>query len=155
MELNIATGEMTARGNVVFQTPTSKISAESVVFNTKTKLGTFYAASGLAELGGRVSNEEKSMFGTLEPDIYFYGQTIEKVGDDRYVISKGAFTTCVQPTPRWEIVSTGTSKITHSCETRSFGSKTSRCSIYRCCTTRFRATIVQLASSFPPTAARR
>ena len=48
------------------------------------------------------------MFGMLEPDIYFYGQTIEKVGEDRYVITKGAFTTCVQPTPRWEIVSAKT-----------------------------------------------
>jgi hypothetical protein len=105
---NTTTGELEAVGNVTVVSPTARLSAERVVFNTKTKLGTFYAASGLAELGGRVSNEEKSMFGTLEPDIYFYGQTIEKVGDDRYVISKGAFTTCVQPTPRWEIVSTGT-----------------------------------------------
>ena len=46
-----------------------------------------------------------SMFGTLEPDVYFYGETIEKIGADRYRITKGGFTTCVQPTPRWEIVS--------------------------------------------------
>ena len=45
------------------------------------------------------------MFGTLEPDVYFYGATIEKIGPDKYRIKKGGFTTCVQPTPRWEIVS--------------------------------------------------
>ena len=45
------------------------------------------------------------MFGTLEPDVYFYGQTIEKIGADKYRIKKGWFTTCVQPTPRWQIVS--------------------------------------------------
>ena len=56
MELNIATGEMTARGNVVFQTPTAKISADSVVFNTKTKLGTFHTAS-VAELMAVVRHE--------------------------------------------------------------------------------------------------
>ena len=45
------------------------------------------------------------MFGTLEPDVYFAGATIEKIGIDKYKITKGGFTTCVQPTPRWEIVS--------------------------------------------------
>ena len=104
MELNIATGEMTARGNVVFQTPTSKISAESVVFNTKTKLGTFHTAFGIASLGER-GQQNRSMFGTLEPDVYFYGVTLEKIGPDKYRITKGGFTTCVQPTARWEIVS--------------------------------------------------
>ena len=104
MELNIATGEMTARGNVVFQTPTAKISADSVVFNTKTKLGTFHTAFGIASLGER-GLQNRSMFGTLEPDVYFYGVTLEKIGPDKYRITKGGFTTCVQPTARWEIVS--------------------------------------------------
>ena len=53
LEVNIKTGEFTARGNVVFQTPTSRIAAESVVFNTKTKLGTFTTAAGIASLGER------------------------------------------------------------------------------------------------------
>ena len=105
---NTTTGEAEAVGNVTIVSPTARLSADRVVFNTSTKLGTFYASSGLASLGDRVTSEEKSMFGMLEPDIYFYGQTIEKVGEDRYVITKGAFTTCVQPTPRWEIVSTKT-----------------------------------------------
>jgi LPS-assembly protein len=50
------------------------------------------------------------MFGGLEPDVYFYGERIEKIGEDRYRIHKGGFTTCVQPTPRWDIVS-GTATI--------------------------------------------
>jgi LPS-assembly protein len=37
--------------------------------------------------------------------VYFYGAEIEKVGVDKYRITKGGFTTCVQPTPRWQIVS--------------------------------------------------
>ena len=103
LEMNLKTGDLTARGNVVFQTPTSQISAESVVFNTKTKLGTFTNATGIAQLGER-GRQNQSMFGTLEPDVYFYGTEIEKVGADKYRINKGGFTTCVQPTPRWEIV---------------------------------------------------
>jgi LPS-assembly protein len=104
LEMNIRTGELTARGNVVFQTPTSRIAAESIVFNTTTKLGTFNNAMGIAQLGER-GLPNRSMFGTLEPDVYFYGTVIEKIGVDKYSISKGGFTTCVQPTPRWQIVS--------------------------------------------------
>src|SRR5687767_1557555 len=104
LEMNIRTGELIARGNVVFSTPTARISSDSVVFNTKTKLGTFTTAFGIASLGER-GQENRSMFGTLEPDVYFYGAEIEKIGPDKYRIRKGGFTTCVQPTPRWEIVS--------------------------------------------------
>jgi LPS-assembly protein len=104
LELNTRTGELTARGNVVFATPSARISSDSVVFNTKTKTGTFSNAMGIASLGER-GEENRSMFGTLEPDVYFYGNEIEKVGPDKYRITKGGFTTCVQPTPRWEIVS--------------------------------------------------
>ena len=104
LQMNIRTGELSAIGNVVFQTPTTRISADKVVFNTKSKLGTFTNAMGIAALGER-GQRNLSMFGGLEPDVYFYGQTLEKIGVDKYRITKGWFTTCVQPTPRWEIVS--------------------------------------------------
>ena len=104
LQMNIRTGELIASGNVVFSTPTARISSDSVIFNTKSKLGTFINASGIASLGER-GEENRSMFGTLEPDVYFYGSEIEKVGPDKYRITKGGFTTCVQPTPRWQIVS--------------------------------------------------
>ncbi|MCU0255133.1 MAG: hypothetical protein MUF60_00165 [Vicinamibacterales bacterium] len=45
------------------------------------------------------------MFGTQEPDAYFYGEKLEKLGERKYRITKGGFTTCVQPTPRWEVTS--------------------------------------------------
>jgi lipopolysaccharide assembly outer membrane protein LptD (OstA) len=90
-----------ASGNVVYETATARISAERAVFYTRAGTGTFYTASGLASLGERA---DKSMFGALEPDVYFYGELLEKTGEDRYKITKGGFTTCVQPTPRWELV---------------------------------------------------
>ena len=34
---------------------------------------------------------------------YFFGETIEKVGPRKYKITKGGFSTCVQPTPRWDL----------------------------------------------------
>ncbi len=90
-----------ASGNVLYETATSRIAAERVVFNTRAGTGTFYTASGLASIGERA---DKSMFGALEPDVYFYGETLEKTGEDKYKVTKGGFTTCVQPTPRWEMV---------------------------------------------------
>jgi LPS-assembly protein len=113
LQMNIKTGELIAEGNVVFQTPTAQISADSVVFNTKTSRGTFNNAHGIAQLGER-GERNRSMFGTLEPDVYFRGETIEKIGSDKYRITRGSFTTCVQPTPRWEIISgTATLRLDH------------------------------------------
>ncbi|HUU36213.1 MAG TPA: putative LPS assembly protein LptD [Vicinamibacterales bacterium] len=90
-----------ASGNVLYETATSRIAAERVIFNTRSGTGTFYTASGLATIGERA---DKSMFGALEPDVYFYGETLEKTAEDKYKVTKGGFTTCVQPTPRWEMV---------------------------------------------------
>ena len=91
-----------ASGNVLFVSGTSRISAERMEFNFKTKTGTFFVASGIANLENR--GIERSLFGTQEPDAYFYGETIEKLGPKKYRITRGGFTTCVQPTPRWEMV---------------------------------------------------
>jgi LPS-assembly protein len=91
-----------ASGNVVFVSGTSRIAAERMEFNTKTKTGTFYVASGIANMENR--GIDRSLFGTQEPDAYFYGETIEKLGPKTYRITHGGFTTCVQPTPRWEMV---------------------------------------------------
>ena len=101
IDIYLDTHRLEASGNVLYETPTSRIAAERVVFNTRAGTGTFYTASGLASIGNRA---DKSMFGALEPDVYFYGDVLEKVGEDKYKVTKGGFTTCVQPTPRWEMV---------------------------------------------------
>ena len=97
-----------ATGNVVFTSGTSRIAADRLEFNTRTKTGTFYNASGSATLAApspqRVA-KDRSIFGTQEPDVYFYGETLQKLGEEKYKITHGGFTTCVQPTPRWELTS--------------------------------------------------
>jgi len=100
VDIHSDTHTMEATGNVLYETPTARIAAERVLFNTRAGTGTFYGASGMAAIGDRA---DKSMFGGLEPDVYFYGTLVEKTGEDRYRITKGGFTTCVQPTPRWEM----------------------------------------------------
>jgi LPS-assembly protein len=97
------TGRLVAVGNVVYSSPDSRIAADKLDYDVRKKIGTFYNAYGSARLGEHV---DKSLFGTQEPDAYFYGQQIDKIGPQKYRITQGGFTTCVQPTPRWEMVAT-------------------------------------------------
>jgi len=102
VELFSDVDRLLANGNVVFVSGENRISAERMTFNTRTRTGTFFTASGIANLENR--GIERSLFGTQEPDAYFWGETIEKLGPKTYKITRGGFTTCVQPTPRWQLV---------------------------------------------------
>ena len=93
---------LVAIGNVVYVAEGARLAAERAEINTEDLTGIFYNASGSVNMGEEV---ERSMFGSQEPDMYFYGETIEKVGPRTYRLSKGGFTSCVQPTPRWELTS--------------------------------------------------
>jgi LPS-assembly protein len=96
-----------ASGNVVFRQGSSQISADRADFDTKTRLGTFYNASGFAMVQ---PPKQTSRPGAVAPPpiagqdtiVYFFGETVEKIGPRKYEIKKGGFTTCVQPTPRWD-----------------------------------------------------
>jgi LPS-assembly protein len=93
---------LVASGNVVFTNPEGRLSAEEVEFNLMTQAGVFRQASGIMTLGSQV---DRAQFGNQDPDVYFYGDIIEKLGTRKYKVTRGGFTTCVQPTPRWELVS--------------------------------------------------
>ncbi|MEI6670085.1 MAG: hypothetical protein WCP29_18205, partial [Acidobacteriota bacterium] len=95
---------LTAKGNVTLTTLTERISAESLEFNIKTKLGTFYHASGSSQIEDN-PKKRKNQFGAQETQVLFYGEMIEKIGYRKYRITKGGFTTCVQANPRWMMTS--------------------------------------------------
>ncbi len=97
-----------ASGNVVFIQGANRISADRAEMSTETRLGTFYNASGMATIqpprqapvpgafvAPRLANQEN--------DVYFFGETVEKIGPRKYKITNGGFSTCVQPTPRWNL----------------------------------------------------
>ena len=94
---------LVASGNVVFSAPEVRLSADRVEYWTADQTAVFTEAYGWIDLGAEV---DRSMFGTQEPDLLFYGQRIERVGPRSYKITKGAFTSCLQPTPRWQLVAT-------------------------------------------------
>src|SRR5258707_6122621 len=97
-----------AKGNVVFSQGENRISAERVEFNTDTRLGTFYNATGIATVKPQRPQAARPGAMAAPPPIagqdtavMFFGETIEKIGPRKYKITKGGFCTCAQPTPRW------------------------------------------------------
>jgi LPS-assembly protein len=95
-------GRFVATGDVVFVSGVNRISAERLDFNTKTKTGTFYKATGTTVIRDK---SQPGPYGAQEPNAYFWGEELHKLGPSKYRIVKGGFTACVQPTPRWEIAS--------------------------------------------------
>jgi LPS-assembly protein len=100
MELFQKEGRVIANGNVTYISGGNRINAERMVYYTKTRTGTFYVATGTAVLR---ESAQPGIFGTQEPDAYFWGDELQKIGPKVYRIIRGGFTTCVQPAPRWEM----------------------------------------------------
>ena len=92
-----------ASGNVVFSAPDVRITADRVEYWTDDQTAVFHEACGWIDPGDEV---DRSMFGSQEPDMLFYGQMIERTGTRTYRITEGACTSCLQPTPRWQLVAT-------------------------------------------------
>ncbi|HWW88823.1 MAG TPA: hypothetical protein VNZ26_34760, partial [Vicinamibacterales bacterium] len=96
-------------GNVLFVQGSNRISADKASFNTKTRLGTFYHATGMSTVKPpkppppRPGAMAPPPMSTEETVVYFFGDTVEKIGTKKYKIVNGGFTTCVQPTPRWDL----------------------------------------------------
>ena len=98
-----------AAGNVTYIQGNNRISADRAEMDTETRLGVFHNAWGLANIqpqrqsaapvGGFVAPQLAGQ----DTDVYFFGVTVEKIGPKKYKITNGGFTTCVQPSPRWNL----------------------------------------------------
>ena len=109
-DVMVYTGEnqALATGNVVFAQGDNRISAERAEFNTETRLGTFYNASGFSTV--KPPKAQPTRTGVSAPQlagqetvVIFFGEKIEKIGPKKYRITNGGFSTCMQPTPRWDL----------------------------------------------------
>lgn len=92
-----------ASGDVYYEQQGTQIAAQRAEMNRDTHLGTFFGASGWMELMSE--KPDRSLFGTQEPYIIFWAENIEKTNDQTYVLTHGGFTSCRQPTPRWDMSS--------------------------------------------------
>jgi LPS-assembly protein len=107
-ELFLDENRAIATGNVLFTQGANRIAADRADFNTVTRLGTFYNARGIANVP---PPRQRPRAGGVAPppvvgqdnDVYFFGETVEKIGPKKYRIINGGFSTCVQPTPRWSL----------------------------------------------------
>ena len=98
-----------ATGNVVFAQGDNRISAEHAEFDTETKLGTFYNATGFSTV--KPPKPQPPRPGVMTPPpvvgqetvVIFFGEKIEKIGPKKFRITNGGFSTCSQPTPRWDL----------------------------------------------------
>ena len=91
---------LVATGNVVFAGENARLAADRVEYDYNAGTGTFYSASGTTQI---VEDFDPSMFGAQEPEMRFWGEIIEKTGTRAYRLTNGGFTSCIQPTPRWEV----------------------------------------------------
>ena len=109
VKANTGTNRAIATGNVVFAQGDNRISAEHAEFDTETRLGTFYNASGFSTV--KPPKPQPSRGGAAPPPpvvgqetvVMFFGEKIEKIGPKKYRITNGGFSTCMQPTPRWDL----------------------------------------------------
>lgn len=84
VELDTETKDVFAEGHVVIQTAGDVISVERIQFNIDSQLGTFH-----------------NVFGRSSPNLFYEAESVEKTDKDMYNMTKGSFTSCTQPTPRW------------------------------------------------------
>ena len=99
-----------AAGNVTYIQGNNRISADRAEMDTDTRLGVFYNAFGLASIQPQRQTAAPPIGGFVAPqltgqdtDVIFFGETVEKIGPKKYKIRNGGFTTCVQPSPRWNL----------------------------------------------------
>jgi LPS-assembly protein len=81
---NRATNAVTAAGNVVVQQGSRKVTGDLLEMNIKDNTGVIY---------GAVAFEE--------PTYFFAGDRIVMLDSERFILYRGLYTTCNQPTPYW------------------------------------------------------
>jgi len=82
--VNLKTKDVVAQGHVIIDQGPSRLTADNVVFNLDSKLGTLFHATG-----------------AMEPSLYFTGDKLEKVDVNRYILTNGIFTSCDLDRPSW------------------------------------------------------
>jgi LPS-assembly protein len=83
-QVNHVTGDGYINGNVFFTDQRSHIIADRIKFNLKTDKETLYNAKG-----------------STVNDFYFTGEKIERVEEDRYILSNGTCSTCPHSAKSW------------------------------------------------------
>ena len=84
VEVDLVTQDVIAIGNVILDQGPRRLSGKTMTFNLESETGTLTDASAF-----------------VDPDYYFTGREISKVGPDVYTVEDGVFTACDQEVPDW------------------------------------------------------
>jgi len=84
LEVNLETGEGVALGKVIFFDGQDRLTGERLDYNFKTQTGVVHNGSAFAA-----------------PYYHLSGERLERLGEQRYRVSRGVFTTCEPENPHW------------------------------------------------------
>ncbi|MDR3673948.1 MAG: putative LPS assembly protein LptD [Acidobacteriota bacterium] len=83
-------GDVMARGHVVFDDPKSHLLAEEVHYNIRTQKGWFSNGAGYLHSKG---TPRPRVLKTQNP-FYIWGDTVDRLDEDTYLVDRGSMTTC-------------------------------------------------------------
>ncbi len=84
IEVDLNTKQITAMGDVILDQGPRRLTGETMTFDLETKTGEFTNAKAF-----------------VDPDIFFEGERIAKVGEETYRVTKGILTSCTADSPAW------------------------------------------------------
>ena len=94
-----ASGEVMARGHVVFDDPQSHLVADEVHYNVLTQKGWF--SNGVGYLHPKTSNRPHVL--KTESPFYIWGRTVDRLDEDTYLVNHGRMTTCECAKDGWSL----------------------------------------------------
>jgi LPS-assembly protein len=94
-----ASGEVMARGNVVFSDPQTRLAADEVHYNVRTKKGWFSNGTGFVH--PKVRPRPRVL--RTENPFYFWGATVDRVNEDTYIVNHGRMTSCECEKRGWSV----------------------------------------------------
>ena len=104
--LDAASGDVIARGHVVFDDPKSHITADEVHYNIHTQKGWFSNSSGYVHSKGTPGPR---VLRTENP-FYIWGQKVERLDEDTYQLTHGSMTSCECANRGW-LLSVGQARV--------------------------------------------
>ena len=84
VEVDLQTKHVTAVGTVILDQGPSRLTGETLEFDLETKTGTLTEASAY-----------------VDPDVFFTGAEISKIGENVYTVKHGMMTSCPGDSPAW------------------------------------------------------
>ncbi len=94
-----ASGEVIARGHVIFDDPMSHLTAEEVHYNIQTQKGWF--SNGVGYVHSKAPARPR-VLKTSNP-FYFWAKTVDRLDEDTYLLGNGSMTSCACAKEGWLI----------------------------------------------------